>query len=292
MKKTAFAALAVLCLLFAGCSSVCKIATRTLCVEPLLFPTQRDSHRTKKRDRQWAKAAWQAEMAANPEVCCSEEYKRGFKEGFADYLYAGGTGEPPPVPPRRLWNLDYRTAEGHKAVEDWFAGFRQGAHAVREAGYRNLVTAKSSLLTCNNFDVPVMPSGILEKLEPVEVIPTPQPAESVPKPRKPTLPSHESSSNTKKVVPNRGELEPQLRIPRPINREAVEPEFKSFVPAVDDAEPVTKMSEPQAMKPKAKAKEQISTSPATEDKEDSGVVMLPSCPSALLPESRCVSQLR
>jgi hypothetical protein len=234
MRITRFAAMAMLCICFAGCSLV-ESAKRTLLLEPLAFPTCKDSHRTQRRDRQWAKAAWEAEMAANPELCSSVEYQRGFEDGFADYLYAGGTGEPPPVPPRRLWNLDYRTPEGHKAVEDWFAGFRQGARAVREAGYRDFVTVKSSLLACNNLDAPVRPSGILEEPKPAEVISTPQAAESVPKPQEPALPDHERSPSTENLLPDRGGLAPQLSMPWPGNRGAAESGLVLLLPPVDDA---------------------------------------------------------
>jgi hypothetical protein len=213
MGNIRFPAMAILCLCLSGCSLI-RNAGRTLFFEPMAFPTNKDSLRTHHRDRQWAEASWKAEMATHPELCRSEEYKRGFEDGFSDYLYAGGTGEPPPIPPRRLWNLDYRTPEGHKAVEDWFAGFRQGACAVREAGYRDFVTVKSSLISCNNSGMPFMPPGIENETPQKEVIPPPRPEESIPKVQTTMASSREPAWIAKKSSPERNELKPVQSQPR------------------------------------------------------------------------------
>src|SRR5439155_20779353 len=92
-----------------------------------------------------AEAAWQEITKANPDPSYSPDYVCGFKDGFADFLYAGGTGEPPPLPPRQYWKIKYETAEGHQAIEDWFAGFRHGASVAQTTGYRQWVTIPSSL---------------------------------------------------------------------------------------------------------------------------------------------------
>jgi hypothetical protein len=105
-------------------------------------------------------------------MACSAEFELGFKDGFTDYLYAGGTGEPPPVPPRCLWNLDYRTPRGRQAADDWFAGFRCGAAVVRENGYREKMLLPSSLSTSKPAVPPAVPMQ-LQPGEPFEVIPTP-----------------------------------------------------------------------------------------------------------------------
>src|SRR5262245_13834578 len=65
--------------------------------------------------RKGASAAWNDFSRAYPPGRFSNDYARGFKEGFADYLYGGGTGEPPPLPPRRYRHLHYQTPEGYLA---------------------------------------------------------------------------------------------------------------------------------------------------------------------------------
>jgi hypothetical protein len=62
----------------------------------------------------------------------SNDYADGFSDGYVEYLFGGGTGEPPPVPQRHYWNGRYQTLEGQQAIDHWFAGCRQGASAGQE----------------------------------------------------------------------------------------------------------------------------------------------------------------
>src|SRR5262245_745607 len=78
------------------------------------------------RNRTWARAAWDEVRAADPQHPYSDDYALGFADGFETYLYKGGTGEPPPMAPPRYRKLRYQTAEGYRAIEDWFAGYRHG----------------------------------------------------------------------------------------------------------------------------------------------------------------------
>jgi hypothetical protein len=92
------------------------------------------------RNRQLARLAWErVESAPDAHGPYSRDYERGFVKGFEDYVYAGGTGEPPPVPPFPYWGIYHQTPSGHRAIEDWYAGFRHGARAARESGYREQV---------------------------------------------------------------------------------------------------------------------------------------------------------
>jgi hypothetical protein len=117
----------------------------------------------------------------------SPDFAHGFKDGFADYVYAGGTGEPPPLPPRYYWKTRYETPQGHQAIADWFAGFRLRAELARESGYRELVMIPSSTLpieaTC-----PPLSQGVPAK--------TPAPASEtqLPPPRK-LVPPSDSKQN-------------------------------------------------------------------------------------------------
>jgi hypothetical protein len=94
--------------------------------------------------RELAKEAWNECQAANPEATYSVHYVQGFKDGYVDLLTFGGSGEPPILPPRRYWKVTYQTPEGNQAIQDWFAGFRQGAAAARASGNRQLITVPTS----------------------------------------------------------------------------------------------------------------------------------------------------
>jgi hypothetical protein len=106
------------------------------------------------RNRRWAAQAWDQTRDRSPETAYSPDYERGFEDGFTHYLYRGGTGEPPPLPPRRYRWLRYQTPQGYRAIEDWYAGFRQGADVARQSGYRRWVTGPSAL-TASAHDVPL-----------------------------------------------------------------------------------------------------------------------------------------
>src|SRR4051794_6170610 len=95
--------------------------------------------REQKRNRQLAAQAWLALLARHPGHY-SDEYHDGFEEGFACFLYRGGDGEPPPMAPQRYRGLKYQTPEGYQLVLDWFLGYRHGAYAAKQSGYRDLVT--------------------------------------------------------------------------------------------------------------------------------------------------------
>jgi hypothetical protein len=99
------------------------------------------------RNQRWAEAAWDQVCQGNrSQQPYSDDYACGFKYGFADYLYQGGTGEPPLLAPGRYRSLRYQTAAGYLAVQDWFAGYRHGAATARQSGLRSWVTGPTSLL--------------------------------------------------------------------------------------------------------------------------------------------------
>jgi len=142
------AALSLVLTLVVGATSGCSVwqqARRTMLHEPRAYPWKFDRQRSLKAYRSWAEQAWQAESASCPDGPASEHFEFGFKDGFVDFVYAGGDGQPPPVPPRKYWNLTWRSLQGHSAADEWFAGYRRGAKAARAGGYRNLGIVYSSL---------------------------------------------------------------------------------------------------------------------------------------------------
>ncbi len=157
-------------------------------IEPHAFYWKKDKRRSLAVYSSWADAVWYEESQGCPELAGRAEYGVGFRDGFVDYVYAGGTGEPPPVPPRHLWNVDFRSEEGHQRAEDWFAGYRHGAQVARDGGYRSLATVRSSILGME----PGGPAGYGDDIwqgrgfdaqgnwPTTEPLPTPEPAPSLP----------------------------------------------------------------------------------------------------------------
>jgi hypothetical protein len=95
------------------------------------------------RNRKWAAAAWDRVCTTEPQSH-SDDYGRGFKDGFAEHLYHGGT-QPPLVAPARYRHIHYQTPEGYRAIEDWFAGYRHGVEVAAETGMRRWITGPSAL---------------------------------------------------------------------------------------------------------------------------------------------------
>ncbi|HVA49268.1 MAG TPA: hypothetical protein VNH11_23085 [Pirellulales bacterium] len=124
-----------LCAVFSGCT-VSDNFTRTLLVEPLQYCDYFNAHRAHSRHCRLAKETWSRIQQKKSMKRFSADYARGFRDGFTDFLDAGGPGQPPPLPPRRYWNDRYASPQGRQAVQDWFAGFRHGAAMARASGAR------------------------------------------------------------------------------------------------------------------------------------------------------------
>jgi hypothetical protein len=145
------------CFISFGCYPV-ALATRTVVIEPIQYCKTTNDIQERRRDYALAEETWQVFAQAHADHPPSSDYENGFKDGFADYIYAGGTGEPPPLPPRQYWRITYETAQGHQAIEDWFAGFRFGAAVARGSGSRELGTIPSSLRSPNAADLYLPPT--------------------------------------------------------------------------------------------------------------------------------------
>jgi hypothetical protein len=137
----------------------------------------------RRRNRHWAEEAWNEE-------CCQmrvtahtsmDDYAEGFKAGFTHYVYQGGSGEPPLVPPPHYRGLEYQTPLGYATVQDWFNGYRHGGAVAREGGYRQYVIGPTSLRPEDSDADPLSAAG------PAGPRPVPHEAktdtESLPQPR-------------------------------------------------------------------------------------------------------------
>ncbi len=129
--------------LLTGCT-VCQNARFLMRVEPREFSAKHDKKRSLRLYRAWAERAIEEELAFFDELQ-DFDYRVGFCDGFVDFVYAGGKGEPPAIPPRQYWNVDLRSPDGHNRAEQWFAGFRHGKRVADEGGYRSLVVIRGSL---------------------------------------------------------------------------------------------------------------------------------------------------
>lgn len=136
------------CLMGSGCNLVVN-ATRNACNEPCRLATEykeRISH-CMLADRAWARI-----QKESPDISYSGHYAAGFKAGFTDYLWAGGSGSPPPLPPRRYWKFRYESLDGYQDIQDWFDGYRHGSAAAEHSGYRDTITVPTSLLQATNAE--------------------------------------------------------------------------------------------------------------------------------------------
>jgi hypothetical protein len=149
---------ATMCVLLAGCTP-CDLVFRTVRWEPTAFWWKSDRDRSRDTYRHWANEAWRQEGQGCASAAAGPDYEAGFKDGFVEYVFAGGTGEPPPIPPRAFWNMDLRLPDGRERANQWFAGYRHGARVAQESGYRSLAQVQSSLCESSTNDAYGPPRG-------------------------------------------------------------------------------------------------------------------------------------
>lgn len=141
MNRLAHILTATVCLGGAGCfsarssapSSFPVLAARNFAQQPLRLL---DNKAFLKVVGGHADAAWEANCRGK---AASPSYAAGFREGFIDYVDAGGTGEPPYLPPFRYRKTRFQTDAGIEVVEDWYAGFRHGSAVAQASGLREKV---------------------------------------------------------------------------------------------------------------------------------------------------------
>lgn len=84
------------------------------------------------RDKVWAERAFNLHYPN-----CGNEFPADFRSGFIEgYCNAcnGGNGIPPALPPKAYWTSRYKTEQGSKKVDAWFAGYPAGAKAANIDG--------------------------------------------------------------------------------------------------------------------------------------------------------------
>jgi hypothetical protein len=140
-----YIALVAWCMSTMGCT-ICQLARRTIWQEPAAYSWKHDRRRSSETYLQWANAELAEQASRCPDLFGDPDYVMGFRDGFIDFVWAGGTGEPPPVPPRQFWNVMLRSPDGKVRAELWFDGYRHGSAVARDGGYRDLGRVHSSLV--------------------------------------------------------------------------------------------------------------------------------------------------
>jgi hypothetical protein len=143
MRLKRYLALLGLCAVAPGCAPLKQVAQVTIC-QPIAYCMHMDEYVSLCRDRELADEAWAHFQSAIPDCQYSEDFADGFKTGFADYVFAGGNGEPPVVPPRYFWRPSYESPVGQQMMLDWFRGYRHGVAVAKESGYREAVVIPAS----------------------------------------------------------------------------------------------------------------------------------------------------
>jgi hypothetical protein len=141
-----FAVVIAACCLTSGCQLL-GIAWQTTVAEPVQSASHHYERVSRRQFRRLAEQALEQAMvdarAAMDDYFCdpfSIDYQEGFVDGFVDYLEAGGSGNPPPLPPRRYWKAKHQNPAGFQAIDEWFQGFRHGAAVAQASNYRSFVT--------------------------------------------------------------------------------------------------------------------------------------------------------
>lgn len=150
MKATLLLIISALCLLNSGCALSHNLS-QTAVVQPIQYWSYWDEmlerHRFRKIAQLELERARSMARAESDNYSCapfSIDEERGFEDGFVDFLVYGGTGNPPPLPPRRYWWSDCQELNGCDAIQDWFKGFQHGVAVAQASGYRNCVTVQLS----------------------------------------------------------------------------------------------------------------------------------------------------
>jgi hypothetical protein len=133
--KSAWRALLILSFNLTGCSYLgyaCHnlVTEPADCIHDCMFEC---------RLRRLARAAWRESCAGNPRHADrSRWFVQGFEDGFVDYVDRNGQAEPPAMPPSHLRHCR-DPLERQRAIEDWYAGFSEGAEAARQSSLRDRV---------------------------------------------------------------------------------------------------------------------------------------------------------
>jgi hypothetical protein len=181
------------CLLSSGCQLAWDITTN-IAFETCMFT---DHIHSSVYYYRLACDAWAKYRSAHPDLANQQDFAKGFKHGYAEFLEDGGIPGTPPLPPQRYWKKCYQSPEGRNATALWSAGFKEGSLAAKASGYRNFVvvpagkcdTPPGGAAAPNSAAAPAaglgmpLPGGPSGPLNPSPRQPAPPPEPELPAPR-------------------------------------------------------------------------------------------------------------
>ncbi|HJT78633.1 MAG TPA: hypothetical protein VJ739_15630 [Gemmataceae bacterium] len=149
--------LPMLAVLLGGCSTFWAYGVRNVVEEPVDCA---DNTIDVTRYYCLAKQAWDGVRKSCPGASYSADYGHGFERGYAHYLAYGELIRCPVAPPWCYRQPCDETPGGQRAIEDWFAGYRQGVEAARASGIHGFVLLPSNGATLYQYPyVPIEPRG-------------------------------------------------------------------------------------------------------------------------------------
>ena len=161
-----------------GCCTLYYNAFRTLAIEPAAYCFKIDGCKSRSLYREWAEQELRQQSFECSNSIQQADFNDGFIDGFVEYVHLGGSGEPPPIPPRRYWNIANRSLAGRERVNQWYEGYRSGSRTAADGGYRAAGVIQSSYVSHSDYlpserdDRPVDPTSP----SPVEAPAPPVPA--------------------------------------------------------------------------------------------------------------------
>ena len=171
--------------------------------------------------RTGAGTAWAAVQAQHPQRAFSDEFRDGFRAGFADYRDRGAEARPPAVPPADYAHYKKcQTPERDGLVRDYYLGFQYGIDVAASGGRQAGSGAARP---------PVMPAPGKPPADPLSVPPLPKPELPVIEPFNPDLPG--GGKFAPLPVPSGADLLPVPDPPLPVPVPLPVPAFKVPLPA-------------------------------------------------------------
>ena len=164
MRGLAIACLTSLVPLLAGCS-VMKQVTENVIFEKRLYLSD---CRLEKRIAKDAEDVLREVCNRHAIKVFSKDFRKGFDDGYRDFLTFGGPIRPPAQAPPHYRTAQYLSPEGHCQVREYFLGFQYGAEVAQSTGRRQFFTH----LVLMTDPPPPMPLDITVIPPPPDAVPT------------------------------------------------------------------------------------------------------------------------